>query len=1613
MATVSSLTKAAAEQAYSSASVTSGVLTLTRINGSTTIVNVGSGTGSGTSQWLSGTTDPSPFVGNPGDWYINTTTGKILTKGASTWTTQIATIFGQTGTQGIQGLQGPQGPQGPQGIQGPAGGGSSADPILFYTLSSETASASASDTVPVLRIRAPFAFTITNIRASCSVSDGATSTVIDVHGNSDTTILSSKLIVEANEKSSTTSTFPVTVNLPNIADDSEISFYLDSIGSATRGVKIAIYGTLGSTSIAPGQVTNLSRTVGNNQVSLTWTAPSNGGSPITNYIVQYSVDQSSWTTFGVSQSTATSRVVTGLTNGILYYFRVAASNSVGTGVYSSNVSGIPATTANAPTGVAGIAQNAQVALSWNEPANNGSQIFDYVVQFSNDGGSSWATFADGTSSATATTVTGLTNSTAYVFRVAATNGIGTGSYSSNSASVTPTAAATIPFTPSAPSVTSGNAQVSLTWTAPSNGGSVITDYLVQFSSNGGTTWSTFSDGTSTSTSTTVTGLTNGAAYVFRIAAVNAIGTGLYSATSSTVIPQTSPSTPNAPSGSVGDAQVPLSWTAPSNGGSAITDYLVQFSSNGGSSWTTFSDGTSTATSTTVTGLTNGTAYVFRVAAVNAIGTGSYSSASSSVTPVSSSTAPGTPNAPSGSVGNAQVPLSWTAPSNGGSAITDYLVQFSSNGGSSWTTFSDGTSTATSTTVTGLTNGTAYVFRVAAVNAIGTGSYSSASSSITPTSGNTVPLQPTAPVVSSGNAQTPLTWTAPSNGGSAITDYLVQFSSNGGSTWTTFSDGTSTATSTTVTGLTNGTAYVFRVAAVNAIGTGLYSSASNSITPATVPSAPTNLTRIEGLGNISVSWTAPANNGAPITDYIEQYSTDQSTWTTVGGSSTSTSINISGLTPNVLYYFRVAAVNAAGTGSYSASITGRPFGVPLAPSTPTVVAQTSQATVTWTAPSNSGSAITDYLVQFSSNSGSTWTTFSDGTSTATSTTVTGLTNGTAYVFRVAAVNSAGAGSYSSASNSVTPVNTTPSAPDSTSVIGSNASVLLSWTAPSNGGSAITDYVVQFSSNGGSTWTTFSDGTSTATSTTVTGLTNGTAYVFRVAAVNAIGTGSYSSASSSVTPNTNPTYSRTPTANRGGIELGASLYSDARTGSGVDTLIFPRTATGTMVLSVGQTQGNYNDNETYFVSYGLLEFNTSGLLEPGLLSATLQLDVYQDFSITDFTLEVYSYDYGASITTADVINLSTLNPANILASLSTASLGTGLKTFTSNGPALRNAINTNGVTRLLVVSSRSRLGNVPAFGLDNPTEAIVYYPHTSVLTLQTANYPLTPNAPTVVGGSTVVNLTWTAPSNGGSAITDYLVQFSSNGGTTWTTFSDGTSTDTSTSVTGLTNNTAYVFRVAAVNAIGAGSYSSASNSVTPNAASSQNISPTANRGGVETGAFAYSDARTASGVDTLIFPRTATGTMILSVGQTQGTYNEQDTYFVSYGLLEFNTSGLGTLSSAQLKLDVYQDFSITDFTLEVYSYDYGTSITTADAVNLSTLNSSNILASLSTASLGTGLKTFTSNGPALRNAINTNGVTRLLVVSSRSRLGNVPAFGPEDPTEMITYYSHTSVLTVITE
>jgi len=104
---------------------------------------------------------------------------------------------------------------------------------------------------------------------------------------------------------------------------------------------------------------------------------------------------------------------------------------------------------------------------------------------------------------------------------------------------TPTETATlyVPGIPTNLQATVGDAQVILTWDEPTDQGSFpITDYIVEYSSNGGSNWIVYNDGFTTNVSSIVTNLTNLTSYVFRVAAVNSVGQGLYSAIAGPFVP---------------------------------------------------------------------------------------------------------------------------------------------------------------------------------------------------------------------------------------------------------------------------------------------------------------------------------------------------------------------------------------------------------------------------------------------------------------------------------------------------------------------------------------------------------------------------------------------------------------------------------------------------------------------------------------------------------------------------------------------------------------------------------------------------------------------------------------------------------------------------------------------------------------------------------------------------------------------------------------------------------------------------------------------------------------------------------------------------------------------
>src|SRR5438552_17708337 len=304
---------------------------------------------------------------------------------------------------------------------------------------------------------------------------------------------------------------------------------------------------------------------------------------------------------------------------------------------------------------------------------------------------------------------------------------------------------------------------------------------------------------------------------------------------------------------------------------------------------------------------------------------------------------------------------------------------------------------------------------------------------------------------------------------------------------------------------------------------------------TLPSAPQNLQAVGGNGQVTLTWDPPSDDGgAPIllyTIYRGNSSGGESFLITVPLVTTYTDLTVSN---GVTYYYQVSATNAIGEGpkSNEASATpsapatppGRPQGLSATPGDTTV-------SLTWSPPSsNGGSPITNYKIyRRTAGGGETLIatignqlSYSDG----------GLTNGVTYYYKVSAVNNEGEGPKSNeASATPTAPATPPGAPQGLVATAGDATVTLTWSAPSsNGGSPITNYRIYRSTTGGGETPQATIGNVLTYSDTA--VTNGVTYYYEVSALNNVGEGPRSSEASAtpIAPTTAPGAPRPPTAAR---------------------------------------------------------------------------------------------------------------------------------------------------------------------------------------------------------------------------------------------------------------------------------------------------------------------------------------------------------------------------------------------------------------------------------------------------------------------------------------------------
>src|SRR5208283_874832 len=288
-------------------------------------------------------------------------------------------------------------------------------------------------------------------------------------------------------------------------------------------------------------------------------------------------------------------------------------------------------------------------------------------------------------------------------------------WNSNAATITVTAGTQAPIAPTGLTATAGNASVKLSWTASAG----ATSYNVyRGTTAGGESTTALATGI-TATSYTDTTASNGTIYYYKVAAVNAGGT---SPLSSEVSATPEPSAPIAPTGltaTAGNASVKLSWTA---SGGATSYNVYRGTTASGEATPALATGI-TATSYTDTTASNGTIYYYKVAAVNAGGT---SPLSSEVSATPGGSVPPVPRGLTAMAGDAEVTLIWAA----SSGATSYgLYRGTTPDGEGQTPIATGI-VGTFYSDTGLTNGTTYYYKVAAVDSSGTSALS-AQASATP------------------------------------------------------------------------------------------------------------------------------------------------------------------------------------------------------------------------------------------------------------------------------------------------------------------------------------------------------------------------------------------------------------------------------------------------------------------------------------------------------------------------------------------------------------------------------------------------------------------------------------------------------------------------------------------------------------------------------------------------------------------------------------------------------------------------------------------------------------------------------------------------------------------
>jgi hypothetical protein len=256
----------------------------------------------------------------------------------------------------------------------------------------------------------------------------------------------------------------------------------------------------------------------------------------------------------------------------------------------------------------------------------------------------------------------------------------------------------------------------------------------------------------------------------------------------------------------------------------------------------------------------------------------------------------------------QINLNWTDNSSNENGFT---IERSLTGTDQWIEVGFVSGNIATYMDTGLIPSTTYYYRVSAYNVIGSSSFTNLAEA------TTFELPPIAPsnlnAAAVSTEQIDLNWT--DNAANEI-GFTVERSANGVDNWTEVGFSDANITSYSDTELVSGTTYHYRVAAYNLNGSSGFSNTANATTDEVVPGAPTNLVATSNFSNqVDLNWTDTANNENVFT--IERSPNGLDSWLEIDQvAANNTSYSDIALASGTTYYYRIAAVNSAGSSGFS-------------------------------------------------------------------------------------------------------------------------------------------------------------------------------------------------------------------------------------------------------------------------------------------------------------------------------------------------------------------------------------------------------------------------------------------------------------------------------------------------------------------------------------------------------------------------------------------------------------------------------------------------------------------------------------------------------------------------